>query len=108
MQRRAACSPAATIPLANTTMPHQGWREKQGARRVDRNELEDFVAFRATALYWVIMRQADEALKVLEAELGVSPVRRGRATKVTREKKIERASDRYLTPATGDRGWRER
>ena len=52
--------------------------------------------------YWVIMRQADEALKVLEAELGIAPVRRGRATKVKREKKIERASDRYLKPVTGD------
>ena len=46
--------------------------------------------------YWVIMRQADEALKVLEAELGLAPVRRARAAKLRREKKIERASDRYL------------
>ena len=58
--------------------------------------------------YWVIMRQADEALKVLEAELGIAPVRRGRATKVKREKKIERASDRYLKPVTGDGPQRER
>jgi P27 family predicted phage terminase small subunit len=52
--------------------------------------------------YWVIMRQADEALKVLEAELGLAPVRRGRAAKVKREKRSERASDRYLKPVTGD------
>ena len=58
--------------------------------------------------YWVTMRQADEALKVLEAELGISPVRRGRATKVRREKKIEPASDRYLKPAIGDGPQRER
>src|SRR3954449_2737247 len=58
--------------------------------------------------YWVIMRQADEALKVLEAELGIAPVRRARAAKVRREKKIERASDRYLKPATGDVPQRER
>src|SRR5215213_5447663 len=58
--------------------------------------------------YWVIMRQADEVLKVLEAELGIAPVRRGRATKVKREKKIERASDRYLKPVTGDGPQRER
>src|SRR3954464_9543711 len=31
--------------------------------------------------YWVIMRQANEALKVLEAELGIAPVRRVRAAK---------------------------
>ena len=58
--------------------------------------------------YWVIMRQADEALKVLEAELGIAPVRRARAAKVKREKKIERASDRYLKPVTGDGPQRER
>ena len=58
--------------------------------------------------YWVIMRQADDALKVLEAELGIAPVRRARAAKVRREKKIERASDRYLKPVTGDGPRRER
>ena len=58
--------------------------------------------------YWVIMRQADEALKVLEAELGIAPVRRARATKVKREKKIERPSDRYLKAVTGDGPQRER
>ena len=58
--------------------------------------------------YWVIMRQADGALKVLEAELGIAPVRRARATKVKREKKTERASDRYLKPAIGDGPQRER
>ena len=58
--------------------------------------------------YWVIMRQADEALKVLEAELGIAPVRRARAAKVKREKKIERPSDRYLKPVTGDGPQRER
>src|SRR3954471_17628871 len=58
--------------------------------------------------HWVVMRQADEALKVLEAELGIAPVRRARAVKVKREKKIERASDRYLKPVTGDGLQRER
>ena len=58
--------------------------------------------------YWVIMRQANEALKVLEAELGIAPTRRARAAKVKREKKIERASDRYLKPVTGDGPQRER
>lgn len=59
-------------------------------------------------LYWVIMRQADEALKVLEAQLGIAPVRRGRATRVKRERKTERLSDRYLKPVTGDGPQRER
>src|ERR1044071_4651998 len=57
--------------------------------------------------YWVIMRQADDALKVLEAELGIAPVRRARAAKVRREKKIERPSDRYLKPVPGEARRRE-
>src|SRR5690242_10319930 len=52
--------------------------------------------------HWVVMRQADDVLKVLEAELGIAPTRRGRAAKVKREKKTERASDRYLKPVTCD------
>lgn len=46
--------------------------------------------------HWVVMRQADEALKVLEAELGIAPMRRGRVTKAKRVEKTTRASDKYL------------
>jgi phage terminase small subunit len=49
--------------------------------------------------YWTVMRRADEAIKLLEAELGLSPVRRGRAVKVTRLMKTQYPSDRYLKPA---------
>jgi P27 family predicted phage terminase small subunit len=49
--------------------------------------------------YWSVMRQADEAIKLLEAELGLSPVRRSKAVKITRAMKTARASDRYLRPA---------
>lgn len=48
--------------------------------------------------YWVVMRQADEALKVLESELGIAPVRRARATKVKRVEKTQRSSDDYIKP----------
>jgi P27 family predicted phage terminase small subunit len=51
--------------------------------------------------YWVVMRQADEAIRVLEAELGLAPVRRGKATKVQRAKKNPRAADAYIKPAAG-------
>lgn len=46
--------------------------------------------------FWSVMRQADESIRVIEAELGISPVRRGKATKVDRAKKAPRAADRYL------------
>lgn len=55
--------------------------------------------------YWSVMRQADEAVRVLEAELGIPPVRRGKATKVLNAKKTVRAADKYLKavpkPAAG-------
>lgn len=48
--------------------------------------------------YWAVMKHADEAIRVLEAELGLAPVRRGKAVKVQRTKKAARASDAYLKP----------
>src|SRR5690349_13087819 len=50
--------------------------------------------------YWAVMKHASDEIRLLEAELGISPVRRSRATKVKREKKSERASDRYLNPVS--------
>lgn len=46
--------------------------------------------------HWSVMRQADEAIRVLEAELGLAPTRRGKAVKVQRAKKAPRAADAYL------------
>jgi hypothetical protein len=40
--------------------------------------------------YWVVMRQANEDIRSLEAELGSAPTRRGNATKVNRGKKTSR------------------
>lgn len=48
--------------------------------------------------HWTVMKQSDEAIRVLEAELGIAPVRRGKATKVQRAKKTSRAADAYLKP----------
>jgi P27 family predicted phage terminase small subunit len=50
--------------------------------------------------YWAVMKHASDEIRLLEAELGIAPVRRSRATKVKREKKSERASDRYLNPVS--------
>lgn len=48
--------------------------------------------------YWAIMRQAGEEIRVIEVELGLPPVRRGKTTKVQRGKKAPRAADSYLKP----------
>jgi phage terminase small subunit len=50
--------------------------------------------------YWAIMRQAGEEIRVLEVELGLPPVRRGKASKVQRAKKAQRAADAYLKPVS--------
>jgi phage terminase small subunit len=50
--------------------------------------------------HWSAMRQADESIRVLEAELGLAPTRRGKTTKVQRGKKAPRAADDYLRSAT--------
>ncbi len=46
--------------------------------------------------HWSVMRQASAEITVLEARLGLDPVARGKATKVTRVKKAPRAADTYL------------
>lgn len=50
--------------------------------------------------HWSVMRQADEAIRVIEAELGIAPARRGKVTKVQRGKKQARAADAYLKPVS--------
>lgn len=46
--------------------------------------------------HWSVMRQADENIRVAEAELGLAPIRRGKATKVQHGKKAPRAADAFL------------
>jgi phage terminase small subunit len=48
--------------------------------------------------YWSVMKQAGEEIRVLEVELGIPPVRRGRTTKVVKKARTVRASDAYLKP----------
>lgn len=55
-----------------------------------------------TNLNWVIMRQASEAARGLELELGLSPLARGKASKVKHENKTPRAADAYLRPIARD------
>lgn len=51
--------------------------------------------------HWSVMTKADEAIRVLEAELGLAPVRRGKAAKVERKVRQARAADDFLKPAAG-------
>ena len=46
--------------------------------------------------WWSVLRHAEETIRHLETELGISPLRRGRAGKVQKRSKQERASDTYL------------
>jgi hypothetical protein len=46
--------------------------------------------------YWSVMRQADDSMRIAEAELGIEPVRRTKAGKVQRGKKAPRAADKFL------------
>jgi len=46
--------------------------------------------------HFTVMREAGSDAAVIEAELGLSPRRRGAVTKVERAKKAPRAADRFL------------
>jgi P27 family predicted phage terminase small subunit len=47
--------------------------------------------------FWAVMKHADDAIRALEGELGIAPIRRSRAAKVQRAKPTMRPSDRYLS-----------
>lgn len=49
--------------------------------------------------YFTAMREAGSDAERLEAELGISPRRRGSVTKVERRQRRERAADAYRSPA---------
>jgi phage terminase small subunit len=46
--------------------------------------------------YWIVMRQSDDSIRVAEAELGITPLRRSKAGKVNRVQKAPRAADKFL------------
>ena len=49
--------------------------------------------------WWRVVRQAEETVRSLEAELGIAPVRRGKAKKAERRASTTRAADAYLQTA---------
>ena len=48
--------------------------------------------------HWSVMRQADGAIRALEAELGLAPRRRAAAVKAKRRRSRRTAADDYLGP----------
>jgi P27 family predicted phage terminase small subunit len=48
--------------------------------------------------HWSVMRQADDKIRALEAELGLAPRRRAAAVKVKRRLNRGRAADDFLGP----------
>jgi phage terminase small subunit len=50
--------------------------------------------------HWAVMRQAAEAIRSLEAELGLAPVRRGKARTAPRILRVPRPCDAFLKPRT--------
>jgi P27 family predicted phage terminase small subunit len=48
--------------------------------------------------YFGIMKQTSEAMRLIEVELGIPPIRRAKAGKVERKKTSIRAADAYLKP----------
>ena len=46
--------------------------------------------------WWSIMRQADDSIRTLESELGLTPRHRDKAGKVKRKAGLTRAADRFL------------
>jgi P27 family predicted phage terminase small subunit len=55
--------------------------------------------FAHTNPHFRVMRQIDETIRQLEAELGISPVRRGRIGKIQKRQTKARAADEFLKPA---------
>ncbi|WP_073052818.1 P27 family phage terminase small subunit [Kaistia soli] len=51
--------------------------------------------------YWSVMRQCDESIRVLEAELGLAPTRRGKIAKAERKQRAPRAADEFLKHRAG-------
>lgn len=51
--------------------------------------------------FWSVMRQSEESIRALEAELGLAPTRRGKIVKATQKQSRRRAADDYLGQAKG-------
>lgn len=96
---------AQTITLANGSAIERLIHFRVIYRRSMRQIAEEGAIIRAKRTktprhnpHWVVVRQADDAIRLLEGELGIAPVRRARAAKAPKKSKVARAADRYLKP----------
>lgn len=48
--------------------------------------------------HWGVMRQAADLIAAIESELGLAPVRRGKAMKAHKANRSQRAADAYIKP----------
>jgi P27 family predicted phage terminase small subunit len=77
------------------------YREVAGNGVVSKPRRGNSKAIARVSPYFTAMREAGSDAAALEAELGISPRRRGSATKAERKQRRERASDGYLGKAHG-------
>ncbi|KTR02560.1 hypothetical protein NS365_21500 [Aureimonas ureilytica] len=96
---------AQTITLANAHMIERMVLYRVQFERASRQvaEIGTIVKAKRTGVpqispAWTVMRQAGEEIRILEVELGIPPVRRGKAAKVVKKPKTQRASDAFLRP----------
>ncbi|MDF2797652.1 MAG: hypothetical protein K0R85_396 [Devosia sp.] len=54
--------------------------------------------------HWIVSRQADDAMRALEGELGISPLRRGRVSKAAPRQRKARPSDEWLARPNPNKG----
>lgn len=77
------------------------YREVAEAGVVSKPRRGNSKAIARVSPYFTAMREAGSDADRIEAELGISPRRRGSVTKVERKQRRERASDSYLGKASG-------
>lgn len=77
------------------------YREVAEAGVVSKPRRGNSKAIARVSPYFTAMREAGSDADRIEAELGISPRRRGSVTKVERKQRRERASDGYLGKASG-------
>jgi phage terminase small subunit len=96
---------AQTLATDNGHMIERLVRSRIEYERAARNVAERGTILKAAGTkvpqvnpYWPIMRQAAEDIRLLEIELGIPLVRRGKATKVHRGARAPRPADQFLKP----------
>lgn len=96
-----------TLTVANGHMIERLVKLRIQWRRADRHVAEHGPVFPPKGRaktgqwnpYWTVWRQCDEAMRLIEGELCLPPLRRAKAGKAPKAKKAAKASDEFLGPA---------